>query len=59
MSKGNRTKGPRKGRPKKEGARVLLHQQRVKPETLAKLKKNAPNCGGLGRAIDQVVEWFD
>lgn len=58
MIKGNRTKGPRKGRTKKSGARVLLHQQRVKPETLAKLKKNAPNCGGIGRAIDRVVELF-
>lgn len=56
MSKGNRTKGPRKGRPPlPDGEGRVSLSTRVKPETLRRLEENAAFFGGIGKAIDAAV----
>lgn len=50
------TKGNQNARKEPAKKRVILRQQRVKPETLDSLKRMAPTCGGVGRAIDHITE---
>ena len=55
--KGNRTKGPRLGRPRlADGAGRERLSARVAPRTLAYLARMTTACGSLGLAIDHACD---